>query len=54
MELELMVSKIFKHPPRQFLLDTPHYPYFPKQPKNFLPTYCDNDFDICFDLNFED
>ncbi len=31
-ETELEASKIFCHPPRQYLLDIPYYPMFPPAP----------------------
>lgn len=45
-EEELFISKLFKRPPRDFILDHPFYPYVPAPPKGYEHV-CVN-----FDLNY--
>lgn len=43
-EGELEVARIFLRPPRQYIFDTPYYPFFPPTP--ILPR-------VNFDLNYK-
>nr|UHS18218.1 MAG: hypothetical protein [Betatorquevirus sp.] len=51
LEDEKYLCKIFHRPPRHFLLDHPYYPWLPKHHNKKM--YNDN-FNVNFDLNFQD